>query len=367
MADLTLTPDERRLLLEEFLERWPEQEVARMTLLEYVDINNKDTLTYWVETRMRPLGSIKGSFSTKFGIYRREDPTDIGSDRFAHDEIYTWMKRFGTTRAAAFDEVKRQLLEVIAFAETGEFSKIDSIGIQDLFKWKVASLYSNERLVPIFRRATLFDIAAANGMTTSSKTKLSQIHELLINNKPANEDIYSYMDRLYRQYGRKNKDNGPTAPPAPKKSSSKKPGQKATAAKNTTPQVRKSARSYIADLKHNKIQEALRNRLISEFGDAAVLLEENWVDVKLVLPSQIVFYEVKSASYASDCIEEALGQVLGYVFRDTDTRTKRIVVVGPYPPNPDDERFIEFIRTSVKLDFSYEHIDYTNTLNPVID
>jgi 5-methylcytosine-specific restriction enzyme B len=38
-----LSPDERRDLLEQFLDRWPEEKVRRMTLSEYVDINNKET------------------------------------------------------------------------------------------------------------------------------------------------------------------------------------------------------------------------------------------------------------------------------------------------------------------------------------
>jgi hypothetical protein len=50
--------------------------------------------------------------------------------------------------------------------------------------------------------------------------------------------------------------------------------------------------------------------------------------------------------------------VLGYVFNDTDPRNKRIVVVGQYPPNPDEELFIAFIKSQVGLDFTYEHIDY---------
>lgn len=67
-------------------------------------------------------------------------------------------------------------------------------------------------------------------------------------------------------------------------------------------------------------------------------------------------YEVKSASYASDCIEEALGQILGYVFNDEDPRRKRIVVVGQYPPNTDDQRFIEYVKSMVRIKFSYEHM-----------
>jgi 5-methylcytosine-specific restriction protein B len=64
--------EEKQQLLEEFLERWPESAVRSMTLSDYVGVEDKDTFTYWVETKMRPLGSIKGAYSTKFGIYQSD-------------------------------------------------------------------------------------------------------------------------------------------------------------------------------------------------------------------------------------------------------------------------------------------------------
>jgi hypothetical protein len=133
--------------------------------------------------------------------------------------------------------------------------------------------------------------------------------------------------------------------------------RKGATTKNIATQVRSGARSYIAEQKHNKIQLALQQKLIDQHGKAAVFLEKNWVDVKLVLPGQIVFYEVKSASYASDCIKEALGQILAYVFKETDIRKKRIVVVGQYPPNENEHGFIEYIKSLLKIEFSYEHVD----------
>jgi hypothetical protein len=351
-----LTPDERRDLLEQFLDRWPEEKARQMTLGEYVDVNNKDTFTYWVETKMRPLGSIKGSYSIKFGIYRRENPGKR-SKRFSNDSSYTWMKRFGGDPVTAFEKIKQQLLQVIRLAQTGEFSKIDEIQIPDLFKWKVASLYSNERVIPIFKHDVLLAIADDLGMKPTQTTKISEIQDVLINSKPAGQDIYSYMDGLYRQYGPKEKEKKISTPRAKPRASRRK----ATTSKSTTPEVRKSARSYIADLKHNRIQQGLRQKLITDHGEDAVVMEENWVDIKLVSATELVFYEVKSASYASDCIEEALGQVLGYVFRDLDERKKRIVVVGQFPPNADDERFIAFLQSNVNVEFSYEHIDISET------
>lgn len=360
-----MTLDEKQELLAEFLERWTETAVRDMTLDEYSGVDDRDTFTYWVETRMRPLGSIKGAYSTKFGIYRRKNPKKLGGN-YHNDEIYTWMNRFGNNRDDAFAAVKRNLLDIIGFAETGDFVKIDDIGIPNLFKWKIASLYSNERLVPIFKQDALLRIAAGYGLKASAGTKVSQIHELIISHKPAEEDIYSYMERLYQQYGGKHHtdpeepvtlpDEESTAEMASKRSATANP-------KNILPQPRSAARSYIADLKHNKIQEELIRRLVEEHGEAAVQREENWVDVKLVLTDEIVFYEVKSASYPNICIRQALGQVLDYVFRNKDTRKKRVVVVGPYPPNASDRKFINFIKSMLNIEFGYENIDLHSVTN----
>jgi hypothetical protein len=346
--------EERQTILEEFLERWPEPVVRRMTLPDYVGVGDKGTFTYWVETKTRALGSIKGWDSIKFGIYRRSKPEKRNKNH-QNDEQYTWMYRFGNNTAEVFEAIKKDLLNIINFAIRGDFSQIDKLQLPDLFKWKVASLYSNERLVPIFKHDVLLKLAVAYGLKTGPEPRVSEIQRLVIAHKPASLDIYSYMDVLYEQYGTdkatttrigKRVGDGLPSPPVPSKP-----------AKNVIPQVRRGARSYIAELKHNKIQEALRQKLIKEFGEAAVFLEHKRVDVKVVLKEEIVFYEVKSASYATDCIEEALGQIIGYIFNETEPRKKRIVVVGQYPPTESDQNFIEYVKSLLNLEFSYEHID----------
>jgi len=358
-----MTPEEKQELLAEFLERWPEHVVRNMHLTEYIGVNNKDTFTYWVEFRMRPLGSIKGGYATKFGIFQRKNQRK-SKGNYRDDAMYTWMSRLGNTAQEAFASIRLDLLKVIAYAAVGAFHKIDDVGIPNLFKWKVASLYSNERLVPIFRKETLFKIAGAYGVKTSAYTKISEIQQLLISQKPADEDIYAYMDRLYKEFGdRHNQDEIEALETAQVNAVRRIATGRthSTVPKNVTAQVRTVARSYIADQKHNRIQETLIRRLIAQFGEEVVFREQNWVDVKLVLPDEIVFYEVKAASYPYICITEALGQILGYVFKEQDTRNKRIVIVGPYPPNDSECGFIDFIKSTLNIEFSYLSLDSSLT------
>ena len=93
------------------------------------------------------------------------------------------------------------------------------------------------------------------------------------------------------------------------------------------------------------------------FGTQSVILEEDYVDIKLSLPNQLVIYEIKSSSYASDCVKEALGQILLYKFHIQDKRPIKIIIVGQYPPNNDERKYIDYIKSVVNLDFDYETID----------
>jgi hypothetical protein len=347
-----MTINELKELLDQFLNRWTVDEVKSLKLRDYVGIDNKDTFCQWVETKTRMLGSIKGMTSIKFGIYERKD-TKKKPKNYKNDEKYSWLKKCGNDRNAAFEQTKQNVIKTIELAMLGKFEKIDEIDLPDLFKWKVAFLYSNERLIPIYKRDVLFKIAAQYGLQTSRETKISEIQNIMIAHKPANLNVYEFMRQLYTQFGQK----------ADKeiivviKKTKKRIVRKAASERNIKPQIRSITRSFIVEQKHNKIQEALKTKLINQFGKENVILEENFVDIKLIQPKYISFYEVKSASFATECIKEALGQILLYSLNDNDQRIKKHFVVGQYPPTEMDEEYINFLKKNLNLEFDYINID----------
>jgi hypothetical protein len=343
-----MTINEYSLLLDEFLERWTLDEVKKMKLPDYVGVRNKDTFCQWVETKTRILGSIKGMTSIKFGIYERKDPKQKPK-KYKNDNKYSWLSGYGNNREAAFEHTKKDIITTIILAGIGKFDSIDEIKLPDLFKWKVAFLYSNERLIPIFKREVLFRIANHYGFKTTSKTKISEIHNLMIMNKPAQLDVYSFMHQLYNQFGQKKQSIS-------KKGKTKRTTRKPSFKKNTSAQSRTVARSFIVIQKHNLIQEKLKEDLIKKFGIQNVLIEENFVDIKLIQPKYISFYEVKSSSYACECIKEALGQILLYSHNDTDPRPKKHIIVGQYPPTDNEKEYIIFLKENLKLDFQYINV-----------
>ena len=350
-----MTTNELKELLDSFLDRWQPDDIQDMTLEEYVGVNNKDTFCQWVETKTRMLGSIKGMTSIKFGIYERKDPTKRPK-YYENDNKYSWLKGYGNKPNEVFENVKSDIIRIVNFAQKGKFEKIDDIILPDLFKWKVAFLFSNERLIPIYKREVLFQIANHFGLKTNSKTKVSEIHRLMISKKPANRDVYQFMGELYDKFGReKNKNVIPD-----KKSTLRKKGKrkrKGSSNRNTLSQSRTVTRSYYAEQKHNIIQEELYRQLVQEYGEDNVILEENYVDVKLIQKDFLGFYEVKSASYASECIKEALGQILLYSHNDEDERIKKIYVVGQYPATEQDISYIDYIKNNLKLEFDYKNVE----------
>ncbi len=197
-----MTINELKELLDNFLDRWTVDNIHSLTLQEYVGLENKDTFCQWVETKTRMLGSIKGMTSIKFGIYERKDPTKKPKN-YKNDEKYSWLQGYGDSRKTAFENTKRDIIEIIQLSEVGKFEQIDNIQLPDLFKWKVAFLYSNERLIPIYKREVLFKIANHFGLQTNRNTTISEIQNVMMLNKPAYLNVYEFMRQLYDQFGAK--------------------------------------------------------------------------------------------------------------------------------------------------------------------
>lgn len=115
--------------------------------------------------------------------------------------------------------------------------------------------------------------------------------------------------------------------------------RKAAGEKNMLGQKRKGSDGYVTNPRHNQIQQLFREHLETIFGKDNILIEENNVDIKLFQQDSITFYEVKPYDLAEDCIRSGLGQLLTYIFFDIDKREKNIKIVGPNPPDKDEQVF----------------------------
>jgi hypothetical protein len=139
-----------RILWDEFRKTWPVERVRQMALHEYTCAGKKDTFTYWIEAKLDKLGSIWGGSSFKFGIYSRNDKghkENIGGRIYS--EKYGWMKKYGDTEAEAFENVRKQILDTIEAAQSGDIGRIHIVDLGTSYKYKIAFHYQSSLEKPV--------------------------------------------------------------------------------------------------------------------------------------------------------------------------------------------------------------------------
>jgi MoxR-like ATPase len=181
-----------------FLERWPADKLASMTLEEY---SNRDqtSFTYWLEFKGRGLGSIKGGSSMKFLVYNRKDRSEHPpKSTWQTDGIYAWYSTLGSTAHEAFEVVKEELVRLV---NAGIAMNLEEVAKPSLFgeamKWKLASMYNLDAIYPVFKLSLANDMLRVAG--GSSVSSLIEAQSALRDLKPADETPLQFMHGIYQK------------------------------------------------------------------------------------------------------------------------------------------------------------------------
>ena len=76
----SLIIEERKQLLQSFIDRWPLEALNKMTLQEYNALGSPDSFCHWLERTTDNLGRIKGAYSSMFGIWQMNN-VKIGTSK----------------------------------------------------------------------------------------------------------------------------------------------------------------------------------------------------------------------------------------------------------------------------------------------
>lgn len=198
MADI-----DRHKLYHEFQEAFPLEKLSELTLERYTNLNRSDSFCYWLESKTEYLGSIWGGSAYKFGIfYRDSEPGD--NSKFLHDENYSWYASLASDRDTAFERIKVAIIKIATAARNGEYEQIDEVSeFGDVCKWKIAFLYSDEKLIPFYKRDFLLTIAKAMGHEFKKNVPLSAIQRFLISQQ-GDKDIFDYYAELLQIHAKAN-------------------------------------------------------------------------------------------------------------------------------------------------------------------
>ncbi|MEZ9835356.1 AAA family ATPase [Vibrio breoganii] len=189
--------NDKQMLWDSFLERWPRESLDEMSLEQYISVNDIDTFTYWIETKTRSLGSIKGNTSAKFGIYKRQGEGKQQSG-IEHGEIYTWRSRYGNDEESVFAYVKNLIVRIAKAAYEGDLQTIYDFDFSPLVKWKIAFLYQNQDDPKIINT---FSGPMLELLTDSPKSaSYPGMYNKLIAQKPAQQSLLAYGDACIERY-----------------------------------------------------------------------------------------------------------------------------------------------------------------------
>lgn len=354
--EIPLHQDE--VLLNNFLDEWPISRIEKMTLEEYTDVNNKFTFTQWVENRTIQLGSIRGRIgSAKFGIYKRKNVTP--EKNLISNDSYSWTKYYGESNFdhhEVFEKIRGELLRLIRYSHQLDFDAIEKFkGFYEIYKWKVAFLYSHQSIVPVFKQSLLRRFTNEMGMYHTKKIEYAKMHRYLYDHKPPTISVFNFMRKLFYDAGlfdKKKKYNGI-------KTLRPKRGRKGTNNLNTKEQTRKGTEATIANQHHKKFQEQLIVYLKENYPKAEITFEKNFIDLLLVSDEEVHYYEVKTAQAPETCIKQGLGQLLSYSYFEEQSHQryrglkKKIVIFGKWKAKPYDLEFIEYVNNSLNVSFEY--------------
>ncbi len=177
-------------LYDEFNKRFPIEKLPEMTLEQYTNTNKEDSFCYWIETKTQDIGSIWGGSSYKFGIFKIAGniKSSIGTLR---DDEYAWYSKYGNTRDGVFNNIREKIVQIANFSRQENYSAIDEIDLGDAFKWKIAFLYSNKKLINWFKKDILLEFADFYGKKVAQNTPVSELQSILIKEK-GNENTWDF-------------------------------------------------------------------------------------------------------------------------------------------------------------------------------
>ena len=204
---MELNPNNFDNILSNFLSSWTLERVMNMTEQEFADLGNHDSFCYWLEYGSKNLGAIGGIPLHKFEFWKPKDKKDFTDTRFISDGLFVWNRKKGNTRQEAFAEVKRLIFEIISHARKQNWEAIDRIPFHAIGKWKIAFLYSNKKILPIYSRRALLPITKGLGKEFAKSTPVSELQKFILTFKNNAENIEDFAHRIYSQFAEKKKRN----------------------------------------------------------------------------------------------------------------------------------------------------------------
>ena len=204
-----MTQKDQDELLNVFLNKFNAESMKQLRLEQYTNNGqDRDDFTYWIEWKLDCFGGIRGGSSYKFGIFKTNETPSITKQGYSYDEEnhYAWANKYGLTSDNAFGKILNDIITVIQSVQKEiAYEAIERVDLGDAFKWKIAFLYSNYRLVPVYKKEVLYTASKRLGILdgNGSSSSVAQLQKKLVefynkNSQTYNNDICFFGREIWR-------------------------------------------------------------------------------------------------------------------------------------------------------------------------
>lgn len=198
---MELDPTTFDVTLASFLEAWPISRIENMTIEEYADLSDHNSFCYWLEYGTSNLGAIGNNPLTKFGIWKPKNPKDF-SKSIIFDGEYAWVRTKGEERSNAFERIKRDVLRIVNLSSQKQWDELRQVNLHTLVKWKIAFLYSENELLPIYSKRALSAISRGLGYRYNETSDIYEMQSSILT-KRGEKKIDDFAHELYSRYAQK--------------------------------------------------------------------------------------------------------------------------------------------------------------------
>jgi len=178
------------VLRKEFVTKFPANQLQNMLIDDYVVGSGKESFCYWLETKLRELGSIKGGSTAdkKFGVY-------FNKVEGIYKTIPKWDADLDTDKA--FINIKHALKDLLIAGENEDTQAILKNPISPMFKNKILTAYYPNKYLNVFSEEHVDFFLNKLGIKFQNHLDLEEKRKLLIEYKNNHDELKNFNNFLF--------------------------------------------------------------------------------------------------------------------------------------------------------------------------
>lgn len=181
------------ILRREFVSKFPANQLNNMLIDDYIVGRGKESFCYWLETKLRELGSIKGGSPAdkKFGVY-------FNKAEGVYKTIPKWDADLNSENA--FIRIKQALKDLLVAGENNDSQEILENPISPMFKNKILTAYFPDKYLNVFSEEHVDFFLNKLGIKFRSHLDLEEKRKLLIEYKDSLTEFESFNNYLFVEF-----------------------------------------------------------------------------------------------------------------------------------------------------------------------